>query len=480
MSASLHSTRSASLRWVVGASSMFLLCVLPAKWGAAGDEEPAPAGPSAPSAPGAAAPDDSEDPDPTPPSLDEKTKVAVAKGVAWLRSRQHDDGSWGALAKGDENTYNGKGHAYTTPYGPTALALYTLMKCGVPNDDPQVKKGFVFLRKSKTAGTCYEISMKILAATATADPFKQAKEAAADKVRLSGEMKAWTSELIAALAKLRAPNGWRYWGPKDENKGGPQDLSSTQMACLALFAAERCGVKSDPALWTGIINYALQQQDTQGPERPRAVFPRPPKAQPKPAGGAAAPEGTTAGPAPAAPGAPNPNAKDWSRGFSYIKGAKGMPPFESSPTGSMSACGIGCLMMARFTLMTRYPKAWATQDAAKVQQSVYDGLAWLDANWSPYENAGGWNYYYEYCVERAMDLIGSWKIGPHYWYTEMAEQIVGRQKDKGNWEGANSREMNGDVLDTCFALLFLRRATKGGIPFPSVTGGSDTPAADTR
>ena len=38
----------------------------------------------------------------------------------------------------------------------------------------------------------------------------------------------------------------------------------------------------------------------------------------------------------------------------------------------------------------------------------------------------------------------------------------------------------GDTLDTCFALLFLKRATRGSIPFPSLTGGSDDPPVDNR
>jgi hypothetical protein len=478
MTLALRSSHPWPIRWIAAVASL-ILCLVPAARAMGEDPPKGPpaASPGSPAPDAAAAPDTSEDPDPTPPSLGEQTKVAVNKGVAWLRTRQRDDGSWGALAKGDENTYNGKGSAYPTPYGPTALAIYTLMKCGISNDDAQVKKGLVFLRKSKNAGSAYEVSMKILAVTATADPFKHSKDASADKVHLSGELKGWCQDLLSTLYKLRGVDGWRYWGPKDDNKGGNQDLSSTQLAALAIFSAERCGVKGDPAIWAGIIRYALAQQDTDGPQRPRAVHPRPAKAQPKPA--APAPEGTTAGPAPADPA--EPDAKDKTRGFAYIKD-KGPSDEEKRATGGMTACGLGCLMMGRFSLQTRYGKAWGSQDAPKIQHAVYDGLAWLDANWSAYTNPGASSneYYYLYCVERAMDLIGSWKIGPHYWYQEMAEQIVARQKDKGFWIGGNAREMNGDVLDTCFALLFLNRATKGGIPFPSVTGGSDTEATDTR
>jgi hypothetical protein len=73
-----------------------------------------------------------------------------------------------------------------------------------------------------------------------------------------------------------------------------------------------------------------------------------------------------------------------------------------------------------------------------------------------------------------MDLVGVQLLGNHLWYAEMAEQLLGRQNARGYWD-SQSTLANGQVLDTCFALLFLHRATRGGIPFPSVTGGSDDP-----
>jgi hypothetical protein len=113
---------------------------------------------------------------------------------------------------------------------------------------------------------------------------------------------------------------------------------------------------------------------------------------------------------------------------------------------------------------------------------VYDGLAWLDLHWDPFKNPpdGGMNLYYVYCVERSMDLIGAQRLGARFWYAEMAEQVLSRQKENGMWTGGNSPNGSPDVLDTCFALLYLHRSTLGGIPFPSVTGGSEEPPSDNR
>jgi hypothetical protein len=142
--------------------------------------------------------------------------------------------------------------------------------------------------------------------------------------------------------------------------------------------------------------------------------------------------------------------------------------------------------MARFVLSdgTRQKKRWNERpDAQKVQQSVYDGLAWLEHSWSPFENPPGrpasYHVYYLYGVERAMDLVGDQLIGKHPWYSEMGQELLNRQNADGHWMSASTHEPR-DVIDTCFALLFLKRATKGAIKFPDVTGGSDDSPADNR
>jgi hypothetical protein len=43
-------------------------------------------------------------------------------------------------------------------------------------------------------------------------------------------------------------------------------------------------------------------------------------------------------------------------------------------------------------------------------------------------------------------------LGPKDWYLEGAEHLMAEQDDAGGWHG-------GDVVDTCFALLFLKRSS---------------------
>ncbi len=436
-----------------------------------GADAPAPAG------------DDDEDSD-VPLALNERVEKAVKKGVQWLKQRQLPDGSWGVI-DGGQPYGGGKGEIYKHPAGPTALALYTLLKCKESVDDPIVKKGFKHLRdKYKQPGGAYEASMMLLAVTAVADPFKKIKasEAQGEKVKFpAGDWRDWAQKLhdylIAKRTKAKTL-GWRYMveGNAGMAPGGNEDLSSTQLAVLALLAAERCGIKTDSKVWNEMITFSMKQQDDDGPEWERAVYDKKrTDAKPSPGGGDKD-KGRYAPP-------PGKGAKDKARGFAYIKSTT-LGPDEGQATGGMTACGVCNLMVARYVLMKREDKLWQGRDQNAVQQSIYDGCAWLDMNWTGYENPkkqreNVYHIYHMYCVERAFDLIGNNLLGKHPWYQEFAENLCGRQSDKGFWNSGSTLKPE-EVLDTCFALLVLKRSTKGGIPYGSITGGGDEPPADNR
>jgi hypothetical protein len=468
----------------------------------AGDEPgtpPSEPGMSDPSEPGMADPDapamgdDAADPDDDDSdasvSLIEKVKKAIEKGVAWLKKAQLADGSWGQIGGGTPYG-GGQGQGYPHPAGPTALALYTLLKCKVPVDDPVVKKGFKYLRdKYKIPGGAYETSMVLLAVTAVADPFKRSKASigAEDKVKLTGEWRAWAIALKESLMKKRDKAktlGWRYnvevpGLTMATLKDGNEDMSSTQLAALALLACERCSIKSENKFWHDLITFCQKQQQDDGPAWDRAVYDKAPKGKPAPSPGGSDPDKERYGPS-----KPNEPAKDRARGFSYIKTASEAD--ERNPTGGMTACGICNIQMARYILGKpgRGGEAWAKRDQAAILQSVYDGCAWLDANWNPAHNPGKqttniYYIYYLYCMERAFDLIGNQLLGKHNWYIELAEQLTGIQKDNGSWNSKTTLKPE-EVLDTCFALLVLKRSTKGGIPYGSVTQPGDAPPEDNR
>ncbi len=428
-----------------------------------------------PGAPRGGAPAMDGNPAPAPPAggedgdadLQERIGRAIEKGVAWLRAKQPSDGCWGTRITGPQ-AYDGSTDMYTYPSGLTALAVYTLLKCKAPPEDDAVVRGLGWLQRNhRIPGTSYETSMTLLAVTATADPDKKAKDsrAAGDRVKLTTENRTWALELKDGLLARRAPDAWRYCGKGDSMPGGDQDLSSTQLAVLALFAADRCGIRVDGRVWAGVVRWALTLQQKDGPAMERAV------------GADAAGRAPSGPPSRYAP--PSPPASYRARGFVYTLDPAGVSTArERTPTGSMTACGVGTLVTARYVLQSHADAAWKSLDAKAIDQSIQDGLAWLDLYWHPSENpphdVGIYHVYYLYCVERAMDLLGAPRLGKRCWYAEMARALVAKQKDDGSFDTKSSHWPSA-YLDTCFALLFLERATRGAIPVPVVTGDPAAP-----
>ena len=386
---------------------------------------------------------------------------AIDKGIAWLIKKQGRNGSWGAM-KGNMTYGGGDGGNETNPAGPTALSLYALLKCKVPLKHPAVKKGFAFLKKHhKKPSSSYEVSMLLLAISATADNTKMSKTSKkrAAPPKLSGAYRGWANKLVDELVDKRTARGWRYnhdGQPETEAAGGPEDISSTQLAALALFAMHRLGIKTKRNVWEDILAYSMDQQEDDGPEMEFKD-----------------------------PVDPKLNRKARARGFAYHKGLEN--PDEGQATGGMTACGLANIEMARFVLTDggKKRKEWNERaDADKVQNAIFDGLAWLVKNWSPFENpkkksTNIYHVYWLYALERAMDLLDLTLVGSHNWYNEMGQELLNRQASDGFWDTKTSLSPS-DTLDTSFALLFLKRATKGSIPFGSVTGGSEEPPEDNR
>lgn len=105
------------------------------------------------------------------------------------------------------------------------------------------------------------------------------------------------------------------------------------------------------------------------------------------------------------------------------------------------------------------------------------GLRWLGQHFSVKENprGGSWLYYYLYSLERAGTITGQKLIGGKDWYQEGARFLVDNQAANGSWEESDP------VIDTCFAILFLKRATASlvtGIAQDRVSVTPDDPALE--
>jgi hypothetical protein len=104
----------------------------------------------------------------------------------------------------------------------------------------------------------------------------------------------------------------------------------------------------------------------------------------------------------------------------------------------------------------------------KRDPAIASGLSWLTAHFTVTENFGPpehrpagtaeFVYYYLYALERAGILCGTEVMGTHRWYPEGATFLVEKQSPDGQWE--HGGEWNKPVWNTCFAILFLKRATR--------------------
>ncbi len=84
-------------------------------------------------------------------------------------------------------------------------------------------------------------------------------------------------------------------------------------------------------------------------------------------------------------------------------------------------------------------------------------------NWLAYHFSVNTNLYYMYGLERTGILYGTEKIGAHDWYADGAKLILKNQNADGSWgkpPAAKPDDKGKLTHDTCFAILFLRRATR--------------------
>lgn len=98
----------------------------------------------------------------------------------------------------------------------------------------------------------------------------------------------------------------------------------------------------------------------------------------------------------------------------------------------------------------------------KSQKEIRAAMEWIGAQFSVTANPGNgtWVYYWLYGVERAGMILGVAEFGKHDWYKEGSEMLLAAQDPNGSWTSATDPQKNVDN-DTCFAILFLRKATHG-------------------
>lgn len=414
--------------------------------------------------------------------LPSKIDQAIERGVTWLKDRQikkgSDKGSWGG---GKNPLYGGgTGPSYEPKIGITAFSLYALLACEVPPDDPVIKGGFAYVQNETAKGNpqTYERAAILMALEALADakykkahPKKKGKGKRRRKKRgpmlkhLSkpeqGLAQAQVQWLSSAQTSYDVPDeeaeyatktkqgGWRYAGPDVQigkrifrghgNPGGVnEDISATQFALLGLKAAVRLGLKVDKEVFLKALRYNLQAQQKDGPV---VRFGSGKKSGVKDSGD----ESTQA------------IRKTRARGWAYHKA----PPKkkEAQITGSMTTAGTCSLIICKSEVMGT--KLLRKELSSKLDQGIFDGIAWIIKNYTVDNNPNGFrgHYYYLYGLERVGMLGGFTWLGDHNWYFDGAKVLLRQQLKDGHWY-TGSEIKPCDVIETDYALLFLKKATK--------------------
>lgn len=141
--------------------------------------------------------------------------------------------------------------------------------------------------------------------------------------------------------------------------------------------------------------------------------------------------------------------------------------------GSMTAGAVGSVVILKYYLK----RVWNENVDWKADPSIERGCAWMGQKLTfaenPMHQENFWIHYYIYAVERAGRLVETERFGAREWYPEGANLLLGRQTADGSWtpevwgrggqpmgaENFHKTLMPSPVSETCFAILFLRRAT---------------------
>jgi hypothetical protein len=177
---------------------------------------------------------------------------------------------------------------------------------------------------------------------------------------------------------------------------GRTDLSNAQFALLGLKAAVEVGIDVPAKVWAKSLDYLLSGAEKDG-------------------------------------------------GFNYVPTGKAA---GDPATGSMTAAALAGLKLCVDFL----PKeARAEAQSKGVRDRAFE---WLEKRFVVEMNPGSdqSHYYYLYAVERLGGFYERREIGGVSWYALGARHLLDWQKKDGSWR-------SGNVEDTCFALLFLNRAS---------------------
>lgn len=418
-----------------------------------------------------------------------RTVRAIDRGALWVAAQQKLEGSFHLQGNNQGGPFPNSRHRF----GESALGTLTLAHCGYDVEKVEIKRAVSYLRKHYrsylkgdywTQASSYSLSLVVLALHElyAQDPGDLSD---ADRERYGNSLKRsknpcrypkWARQMIwkildwlldhrAKEGLFRYPDGLAGAGPP--GGGGPrggrpgmppmpargtahfgsEDLSNSQYVLLALWAGSRCGYEVDEKTLEHIAHRLLEIQGERGPRTQRVLDPSP---------------DTERGNSRYGDMTRPKNVFDRARGFGYTPGDR--------PTGSMTTAGMSSLAIVKAMLVENH--ALDPDLGKRLDQGIWNSIAWLAQNYdvdgNPPMRSPVWHYYYLYGLERACVIVGKKYLGKMDWYRHGAILLVDAQEPDGRWRppsavggrgGGPGPAYDTAFQDTCFALLFLKRAT---------------------
>jgi hypothetical protein len=397
--------------------------------------------------------DSSEPPPPLPPGpagVDpaEQRRIdnAIADGVWFLKKKILANGTWSDTIP---NVTAG------VSVGFASLPALTLLECGVPANDPVVQQAAVFVRnQAPTLGNTYDTYQRSLAilfldrlgdsrdealiqylalcliagqraddhgwgySCPTLDPkltpqLVQQLRDDRQTMNLASSEAANSSVSVKMLQdNKQALDKWRQTALKGQAfDPGRSDNSNTQFATLALWVAQRHGVSIDRTIVL-VKNRFTSTQLPKGPD-------------------------------------PTGNNLDLDGAWPYNPEAGA----TSNPWPTMTCAGLLGLAVAHGIVTAER----SAKDKPLEDQAIKRGLAALGREIARPGEKRALDFYFLWSLERVGVLYNLSKIGDKDWYAWGRKALLDRQQKDGSWKDG-AYYGNNPLIDTCFALLFLKQA----------------------
>ncbi len=358
------------------------------------------------------------------PEDQRKIDNAIANGVWFLKEHLSPNGGWGDNLDGLSGL----------SVGFASLPGLTLLECGVPANDPAVQNAAKLVRAEasilgQNGRATYQLALAILFLDRLGENQDEALIQYLALCLIGGQRatggwtytcpeldKKETPPMLALLAEpKRTLKDWHKAAVKGQPfAAGDWDNSNTQFAVLALWVAQRHQVSIDKPIALVEKHFRTTQLHGQGG---------------------------------AAIGDPTGNNANLDGSWRYNTN------INSSPWPSMTCSGLLGLAIAHG--VTKDPKE--KKQKPLDDPNIKAGLAMLAREIDRPDEKRMTDLYFLWSLQRVGVLYDLELIDGKDWYTGGYKKILPMQKNDGSWtEGCYYG--NHSVLNTCFALLFLKRA----------------------